>query len=141
MDYRPPRLSSSAHVLPRAAPPPSAPPPSAPLALASGPYGFLVPQGWSEQRLTSGGPASFAHFTDLPTGRDQVSGGEQGVVYNPDHSANVTGALTEVGCGVNTSTKVTDSEASYTCGSSETDGAVIVEAFPQGWKTLQVTLR
>jgi hypothetical protein len=52
--------------------------PGAQLALVSGPYGFLVPEGWQESPLTnSGGPASFASFTSPTSGtiKYEVSGG------------------------------------------------------------------
>jgi hypothetical protein len=116
--------------------------------LVPGPYGFLVLRGWTMQRLTnSGGPASFAHWTN-PSGPGridyEISGGEVGTVYNRDRSANIRGALQLVGCAVTTSTIVAVNRARFTCAATSTglavDGAVVVDPYHQGWRALKVSL-
>lgn len=118
------------------------------LLLVAGPYGFLVPVGWTEQPLKSaGGPASYATFSD-PVGHAsieyEVSGGETGVIYNPDGSPNVLGALTQVDCSVTEHIVLSPSKASYTCASPypgfEVNGVVIVQPNnnQHGWRSLQV---
>ncbi|MBO0893221.1 MAG: hypothetical protein J2O39_02500 [Acidimicrobiales bacterium] len=123
------------------------------LSLVAGPYGFLVPEGWQERPLTElGRTASYATFSSPSSGSTieyEVSGGEPGTVYNADHAPDLTGgptggALSLAGCPVMSSTVVAVNEVAFRCSSSapgmETNGAIIVEPFPQGWKGLRVTL-
>jgi hypothetical protein len=118
-----------------------------------GPYGFLVPEGWQERPLTQlSGSASYATFSSTLSGSTiqyEVSDGEPGTVYNSDHAPDLNGgstggALSLAGCPVTSSTVVAGNEVAFRCFSSvqgmETTGAIIVEPFPQGWKSLRVTL-
>jgi len=121
------------------------------LTLAQGPYPFLIPVGWKEQPLqNAGGPASSASFTDptSPAAIDYtVSGGESGVIYNPDRSPNIAQALTMTGCGLTGDTAISPYKAAYSCGyprpGFEINGVIIINPYadgPMGWEKLQVLL-
>ncbi len=117
------------------------------VALAAGPDGFLVPQGWSGgPAVNSGGPASFSHYRP-PSGAGaidyEVSGGEMASVYNPDQSPNISGALQLASCRPTSQAFASASRATFTCppvNGLTPVGVIVVEPFPQGWKMLTVAL-
>jgi len=132
--------------------------PATATALTTGPYGFLIPAGArTVLPLTSyGGPASWAKITDAGSGAVlayKVSGGELGQAYLPDHApdpAGLLGAPTSgpvaylAPCTVVAHAAVTANALTYTCAPATpgmiTQGKIVVEPYPRGYKILQVTL-
>jgi hypothetical protein len=123
---------------------------SGPLPLVAGPYGFLVPQGWTLTPVKNfGGPGSFASWKN-PTAPAEVlnyeiNGGSLSI-YNRDGSVNMdmVRVLSLAGCPVAKSQNLPNNELAYTCSNApsgtETRGVVLVHPNYQGWLRVQVTL-
>ncbi len=124
--------------------------PSTPLRASS--YGFSVPTGWTEQPLTNfGGPVSNAHFYEPGTRSSilyVISGGESGIVYKPDGTVNLEGAVSEacVGSAITAHFQIASDAIGYTCAptepGTEVNGVVVIDPTHKlyTWKKLEVGL-
>lgn len=133
------------------------------IRLVQGPYGFLVPAGWTESPLKNyEGPGSFAEFTD-PSNPSYIiryettyeAGKCQGCLYNPDgtpdlkiDASGIGGTNSPYCLKVASSTVVAPNELIYTCPSqsngTETKGAIIIfdpwEQSHAGFQQVQATM-
>lgn len=166
VELQTPAAAASSSTSPQASSPPSSSPsPASPspspsesasnssqLSLVSGPYGFLVPDGWAAAPLSGhGGSSRATTFTD-PTDAAyflsyQQVGGSLSEFYTSGSSPQPrpTGYSGGQGCLTVTSiSAVGQSAAQFTCQQSspgvETRGVVVVAPYPQGAQIVIVTL-
>ena len=108
-----------------------------------------MPAGWTEQPLTNAvGPGRSASFTD-PASSDRIDleviGGEFSEAYGANNKPNSSGALSLGAGGVCPNVRgviLSASSIAFGCDvpAGESNGVVIVEPYPGGWKSLVTTL-
>src|SRR5882724_7469830 len=115
------------------------------LHLVPGPYGFEIPQGWTVgpvvspsstvQRIHVSDPASTAGIDYLVA--------KTAVIYNPDHTVNLTIVGAAIACKPTSTRYVPNKGPRYTCAPDagrNVNGAILVLPYPEGFKLLQVML-
>ena len=137
--------TASASPSPRPSSPPGTAPAARGLHLVPGPYGFDIPQGWTVGPVVS--PSSTVqriHVSDPAStaGIDYVVA-KTAVIYNPDHTVNLTIVGAAIACKPTSTRYVPNKGPRYTCAPDagrNVNGAILVLPYPEGFKLLQVML-